>query len=345
MPTIYEIAQRAGVSAATVSKALNNYPRVNEKTREKVLEVALEMGYVPNVMAQSLRTKQSFLVGVIFSENVGIGLDHQFFSKVLEAFRHRIGSHGYDTIFITNSHDGKEISYLENCKYRKVDGAFIITTLEDDINMVKLIESKIKCVTTDMIIGSVPFVISDNEEGGRMAVHYLYERGHRKIGHIAGPLHTISAGERFKGYETGLAEVGLTFEENLMIQSERYDANIAYDITSEYLERFEAGDWPTALFVSSDLMALAVMKALKSKGIRVPEDISVIGYDDIEVASLVSPALTTIRQDTLAIGNMVADTLYRLITGESVASELPRIPVALVERETVRRLPITKSSV
>ncbi len=334
MPTIYEIAKAAGVSPGTVSKVFNNYDQINEKTKEKVMSVANDMGYMPNITAQSLKTKQSFLVGVVFSENVGIGLNHHYFSRILEEFRHRIGEYGYDTIFINNTYGDRKIGYLEHCKYRNVDAAFIITALSNEINMMKLLESKIKCVTTDMVVESTPFVMSNNEEGGRLAVHHLYEKGHRRIGQIAGPLNEISAGERFKGYEQGLKDVGLKFKQDWLIESQWSEATQAYDITLKYLDRFTKKTMPTAIFVSSDIMSLAVIKALKTKGYKVPEDVSIIGFDDIEVASLVTPALTTIRQNTDQIGRQVADVLYRLIQGEEVGV-IPRIPVELIARETV----------
>lgn len=336
MPTIYELAKKAGVSPGTVSKVFNNYSRINDKTREKVFRIAKEMNYVPNLNAQSLKTKQTFLVGIIFSENVGIGLDHQFFSSIIEKFRHRIGEFGYDTIFINNTLGNDEIGYLEHCKYRNVDGVFIITALPDEINMVKLLESKIKCVTTDMIVEHRPYVMSNNENGAEKAVEYLYQCGHRKIGHIAGPLDTISAGERCKGYLSGLERFGLKFETDLIIESKWFKYEEAYEATFEYINRFSDGELPTALFVSSDIMAIAVIKALKFSGLRVPEDISVIGFDDIEYARLSIPELTTIRQNTVEIGEKVADTLYKLIVNEEVEAEVTRIPVELVIRESVK---------
>lgn len=338
MPTIYDIAKKAGVSPATVSKVFNNYSQVNEKTKEKVHKIAKEMGYVTNLTAQSLKTNHSFLVGVVFSENVGIGLDHHFFSVLLEHFRYYMGNYGYDTIFINNTLGNKNLGYLDHCKYRNVDGAFIITALPDDINMSKLLESKIKCVTTDMLVDNIPYVMSNNFEGAKMAVEYFLNNGHTKIAHIAGPLNTMSAEERLNGYKAGLKQAGIDYNDQYVVQSKWYKFDDAYKATIELLENLSCVNRPTAIFVASDVMALAAVKAIKSKGLEVPKDISIIGFDDIELAGLVSPALTTIRQDTHLIGKTIADTLYNLIVDKNIQDSIPRTPVQLVIRETVRTI-------
>lgn len=335
MPTIYDIAKKAGVSPGTVSKVFNNYSQINEKTKEKVLKIAREMHYMPNPAASSLKTKQSFLVGVIFSENVGIGLDHPFFSKVLEFFRHKMGEYGYDTVFINNTLGNNEIGYLEHCKLRNVDGVFIITALMDELSMVKLIESKIKCVTTDMLVKQRPYVMSDNIGGGKMAVEYLHNMGHKRIAHLAGPLETISAGERLVGYQEALKALDMPFQEEYLVEADMFSFDAGYQATQELINRFEGKEMPTGLFVASDMMAIAALRAFRDRGIRVPEDVSIVGFDDIEVARSFIPALTTIRQDTKAIGEAVAHTLYRLIKEDILELDIPRIPVSLVERETV----------
>ena len=340
MPTIYEIAEKAGVAPGTVSKVFNNYKQINEKTREKVLAVAKEMGYVPNIAATSIKTNQSYLIGVIFPENVGIGLNHQFFSAILESFRNRMGEHGYDTIFINNKLGNNTIGYLDHCKYRNVDGAFIITALEDDLDVKKLLSSHIKCVTTDMVIDQIPYVLSDNLEGAKLAVNYLYEQGHRKIGHIAGPLSTMPGGERFEGYLQALDAHGISFDPKWMAESEWFTYEAAHAATLKYIDQFDTDSMPTALFVSSDLMALAVIDALSTKKLKVPDDVSIIGFDDIEIAKYATPKLTTIHQNTKQIGETVADTLYRSILDESHHIMVPRVPVSLVIRDSVKATPI-----
>jgi len=337
MITIYDIAKTAGVSPATVSKVFNNYSEVGQKTKDRVLKIAREMNYVPNMSAQSLKTKNSFLVGVIFSENMGIGLDHQFFSIVLESFRKEIGNYGYDTIFINNTLGNNKIGYLDHCQYRNVDGAFIITAQPDDLDIGKLLSSKIYCVTTDIIYGQRPYVASDNPHGGYLAVRYLFDKGHKKIAFISGPLTSLSSQERFAGYKLALEKLAIPYDERYYCESKRYHEDDSYMATSNLLNRFEKNpeDRPTAIFVGADILALGAMKAIREMGLKIPYDISIVGFDDIPMAKHVRPALTTIQQNKILIGKTVADILYRLMKQKSYSEAVPRIPVTLVERDSV----------
>jgi LacI family transcriptional regulator len=338
MPTIYDIAKVVGTSAATVSKVLNNYKDVSPTTREKVMAVAKEMGYVPNLTARSLKTNRSYLVGVVFSEDMGIGLEHQFFSVVLENFRQHIGKYGYDTIFINNMLGTNKIGYLDHCKYRNVDGVFIITTHPGDVDVNKLVESKIKCITTDLVLENTPTVISENHEGSKMAVHHFYENGHRRIGHIGAQRHSIAGLERHEGYVMGLKELGIEVDENYYIVSPEFNFQVTYETTMTYIDRFTRETMPTAIYVASDVMALGTIRALESKGYRVPEDVSIIGFDDISLAEYSRPALTTIRQKKDLIGITVADMLVKSIENGEVPTGIIRMPVELIVRDTVKNI-------
>lgn len=337
MSTIYDIAKKAGVSPTTVSKVFNNYTDVSQKTKEKVLRVAQEIGYVPNLSARSLKTNRSYLIGVVFSENVGIGLEHQFFSVVLESFRNSIGAYGYDTVFINNTLGNQKIGYLDHCKYRNVDGLFIITANPGDIDFSKLIESDIKCVTTDIIFENKPYVISDNYEGSKLAVNYFYDKGHRNIAHLSGPLEILAASQRDVGFREAMEERNLIINETNMIQSAMYKYDDAYKATKELFSRFTDENRPTALYASADIMAIAAMQALKDMNLNVPEDVSIIGFDDIALAKYASPQLTTVRQDKKRIGKEVAESIYKLINKEEVEHEVI-IPVSIVERASVKTL-------
>lgn len=337
MSTIYDIAKKAGVSPATVSKVFNNYSEVSRRTKEKVRKVADDMGYIPNISAQMLKTNKSFLVGIMFSEGVGIGLEHRFFSTVLESFRKEIGRFGYDTVFINKTVGDAEIGYLEHCNYRNVDGMFIITALENDVNVNKLKESSIKCVTTDIQYEGVPMISSDNVEGGRIAVKYLHEKGHKLIAHLSGPLDTLSAIERLQGFRKAVVELDLDYDPKYFIESSHYGYDAAYEAAETLLSRFDERHRPTAIFVGADIMAFGVYKALKDNGLSVPGDISIIGFDDLSASRFVSPELTTIAQNKKLIGCEVADTLVRLMNLETVHDKA-RIPVKLIERASVKAL-------
>ncbi|MBN1624405.1 MAG: LacI family DNA-binding transcriptional regulator [Clostridia bacterium] len=340
MPTIYDIAKVAGVSPATVSKVFNDYTDVSQKTKDKVMAVVAKMGYVPNLTAQSLKTNKSYLVGVMFSEDLGIGLEHQYFSVVLESFRKAIGAHGYDTVFINKTFGENEMGYLEHCKYRGVDGVFIITAQPDDIDVAKLLSSKIKCVTTDIRYKDTPLVASDNAGGSVQVVRYLYNMGHRRIAHIAGPRDTRAGRERFEGYIEGLKEVGLVYDPTYFAEVSWYDSQETYNLMKNFMRRFSPRNRPTAIYVGADIMAIGALQALESIGLSVPEDVSVVGFDDIQMAKFMSPALTTVFQNKELIGETVAHTLNKLMNNEKVDDYLPRIPVKMVERASVMKIDI-----
>lgn len=338
MPTIYDIAKVAGTSAATVSKVLNNYKDVSPITREKVLAIAKEIGYIPNLTARSLKTNRSYLVGVVFSEDMGIGLEHQFFSVVLEHFRQHIGKYGYDTVFINNTLGTNKIGYLDHCKYRNVDGVFIITTHPGDVDVNKLVDSKIKCVTTDLVLENTPSIISENREGSIMAVKHFYDNGHRRIGHVGAQKHSIAGLERYEGYVMALKELGIEMNEDYYIESPEFQYQATYDKVQEYLKRFTKSTIPTAIYVASDVMAIATIRVLESNGYNVPDDVSIIGFDDIALAEYSRPALTTIRQKKDLIGITVADTLVKSIESGELPTGIIRMPVELVVRDTVKNL-------
>ncbi len=335
MSTIYDIAKLAGVSATTVSKVFNDYNEVSQKTKDKVNRIAKEIGYVPNLGARSTRTKRSYLAGVVFSEDVGIGLEHQFFSVVLEAFRKEIGKYGYDTIFINKSVGKREVGYLDHSKYRNVDGLFIISAKANELDFDKLIASDFKCVTTDVKLDGIPTILSNNHEGVKQALDYLREMGHSKIGHIAGPKETIAGYERQDAFNTYIYDNNLNVEDMLTVESNSFNREAAKEVTLNLLKEKNR---PTALFVSADIMAIGAMEAIKEIGLRVPEDISIIGFDDIEVADMLSPKLTTIRQDKVKIGKSVANTLVKMIEDKSYEYKEERISTSLIIRETVNKL-------
>ena len=336
MATIYDISKLAGVSPTTVSKVLNNYSDVSQKTKDKVNKIIKEIGYVPNLGARSTRTKRSYLIGVVFSENLGIGLEHPFFSVVLEAFRGEVGSLGYDTIFINNKLGPNDMDYIDHSKYRNVDGLFIITALSEELDLKKLKASSIPCVTTDMIIPDMPYVLSDHRDGVKQAIDYLIKMGHKNIGHIEGPLDTIAGLERKEAFDAYIKDLGLKSNDTWPAQS--FSLEDGYQATLNLLENLDKNKRPSALFVSGDLMAIGAMEAIKSMGLSVPEDLSIIGFDGLEVGHMVSPKLTTIWQDKIQIGKLLAKTLIKHLEEPKAAWHDQRIKTELVIRDSVKKI-------
>lgn len=330
MVDIRDIARLAGVSTATVSKVLNNYTEVSDATKARILKIVEEVGYIPNSSARALSTKRTWLIGIVYSEHLHIGLEHNYFSGVLEAFKSEVESLGYDVVFIS----GKDIGYLKRCQVRNVDGVFVVTADMMDTGLTELFDSKIKCVTTDVPYKSIPLVYSDNRQGSILAIDHLIQLGHRRIAHIAGPLTTIAGQERLDGYRQGLVNAGIEFDASLVIEAAEYDSNSGYECMKKLLNLPQR---PTAVYVMCDLTALGVFHAINECGLKVGEDISVVGFDDIELASHIHPALTTVKQDRKAIGKALAQILNKSINHEKVDVRT-LIDTELVVRESTTPL-------
>lgn len=336
MVTIYDIAKKAGCSSSTVSKALNNSTTISKKRKEDIIAISRAMGYVPNSNARQLATKNSWSIGILFSEDLNIGLEHHFFSGVLQAFKTYVEELGYEVTFVAKKVGNQSLSYLEWCKYKSVDGVFIVTVDVDDVNLKELTEGVTPIVTVDNGVLNVPTIISDNYQGTRMVLDYLRLKGAQKIAHIAGPMRSFAAQERMDAYRDILRKAGVEIDEKLVIEANNYDfnsgKNALYQLISQY------GGIPDAIYAASDNIALGAIKALKELGYRVPEDVGVVGFDNIELTKYTSPSLTTISQDKVMIGREAAKHLIALINKEIERTPgiVKRVPVELIIRESTK---------
>lgn len=324
---IYELATKSGFSVSTVSKALNHTGRISEATREKILKVASELNYIPSYHAKALSLNKSWLIGIIYSDNLGIGFSHPHFSVILEGFKQEAEKEGYEITFINRNMGNRSMTYLEFCRYRQVEGVFIVNYYSLSKQVPQLIESGLPLVSSDAGFDDIPTITSNDILGGVLATQYLYDLGHKKIDHIAGPSYTISAQHRKKGFLQ-------VINEHHDIISNIYEAH-NYSIEDGHqqaLKIIEKNDLPTAIFVAGDWMALGVIQALKEHDIKVPEDISIIGYDDLDFLKYSQPALTTVSQNKLEIGKRAAQYLIQQINGETVSSL--DVDVEIIERET-----------
>lgn len=328
---IYELAKATGFSTSTVSKALNNTGRISEKTRKVILSKATELGYVASYYAKALSQKKSWIIAVIFSDNLGIGLSHPHFSVILENFKQEVENAGYEVTFVNRKMGNSEMSYLEFCTYRQVEGVFIANFYSLSNQLPELVASGMPIVSADGGDLEITTVTSDDIQGGRLATEYLIGLGHTKIYHIVGPFYTVAAQDRQKGFD-------LAMKANNAPEYKVYEAaNFGFeDGYNEAQKMIKDGDLPTAVFVSGDWMALGAIKAFKENEIEVPKDISVIGYDNMAFLEYSSPALTTISQNRRQIGITAANYLLKQIDGAEVESV--KIDVEVVERDTCRRL-------
>lgn len=312
MATIKDIAKVAGVSVTTVSRALNGYSDVNEKTRQKIKAIAEELRYSPNVLARSLVVNRTKTIGLIVSELSRSESKDNFTFEVLRGINDRAGELGYDLIlFSTTPKKQKEKTYTQLCRERRVDGAIILGIRTDDPYLGEVLESQIPCVLVDIPIetDSVGYVSTDNVLGAEKALRHLIANGHRRIAMINGHNQAFVSGERLEGYKRALQNAGLPFREDWVVNGGFREAEaerMAYDLLSRFPEI-------TAVFCASDLMALGTMKAARSLGRSIPENFSVVGYDDNLLASYASPPLTTIAQDEYQMGFEAAELLVGML--------------------------------
>ncbi|MCG1020219.1 LacI family DNA-binding transcriptional regulator [Sutcliffiella horikoshii] len=332
MTTIKDIARVAGVSVTTVSRALNGYSDVNQKTKKRIEEVAKELNYSPNTVARSLVMKKSKTIGLLVSDMNREGVKDNFTFEVLCGINEASANSDYDLVlFSTTSTKQSQKTYTQLCRERRVDGVILQGIKTNDPYLQEVVESDIPCVLVDIPKESdtVGYVTTDNVEGAKKAVAHLIERGHTNIAMINGHEKADVSMRRLQGYLEAINEQDLPFRHD-WVRNGDFKEKVAEEVAMELL-----ADNPeiTAVFCASDLMALGVLRAVKAIGKKVPEDIAVIGYDDITLASYSNPSLSTIRQDKFNLGHEAAILLIDMLEGKE-KSHARIIDTKLIIRES-----------
>ena len=304
MVRLVDVAKRCGVSVATVSKALSDKKDIGEETKEYIRQVCEEMGYLPNSSARALKMRRTYNLGVLLVEEDKSGLTHAYFSPIIEAFRSYAEDCGYDITFISNGKDGS-MSYLERAQYRGVDGVLVVCADYFQTGIPDLIRSQIPVVTIDHSFDNCSCVVSDNVQGMRDLIEFIYDRGHRRIAYIYGN-NTAVTQNRVASYYKSLEERGIDSPDTYVRSSVYRSPKHSHRITQELLD---LRNRPTCIIYPDDYSAIGGMNAIKERGFRIPEDISVAGYDGVYISQVLDPKLTTIRQDTEEIGRKAAEKL------------------------------------
>lgn len=334
--TIYTIAKALELSPGTISKVLNQNGNVSEFTRERVLKYIKEVGYVPAKSARNLKSKRTFTIGVVFTEALNIGLEHAFFSSLLQHFKSYVERFGYELSFIVRRLGGNEMSYLEWCMNKRVDGVYIVTGNDQDQGLIELIDSHIPSVSNDLIFEGLHSVVSDNAQGVYLALDYIKNDLKKdRVAYISGPLKAKQFQERYQAYQSYIKKEGWHQEKSSVVFTESFGDTSGYRAVLEMMALIK--ERPEVIFVASDDIALGVLKGLRDLKINVPEDIQIIGFDDMPFAKHFTPTLTTIAQDRLNLGEMAAKILISKIEQPDVKLEsLMRIQVKLIVRESTQ---------
>lgn len=309
MVSMKDIAKQCHVSVASVSKALNGYSDIGEETRNLIITTAHEMGYLPNSSARALKTKKSYNLGVLFVDAAMNGLTHEYFNHVLESFKYRAEEKGYDITFIAGNTAGQKMSFYERCRYRGVDGVLVacFKYYEEDIQ--DLIRSDLPVVTIDHTFEGKIAVVSNNVQGMEELVSYIYSMGHKKIAYIHGDDTPVTR-NRLSGFYRTTQRYGLEIPDEYVKASSYRDLEMAAKATGELLD---LPNPPTCIMYPDDYAAVGGMNEIRERGLRIPEDISITGYDGIDLVRMMEPKLTTLCQDTRKIGRMAAEKLISLI--------------------------------
>lgn len=307
MSNIREVAKRAGVSIATVSRAFTNPEKVSQSSLKKVMDAVDEVGYRPNMMARNFRSTKSYAVVVLVPDFANL-----FFSKVIRAIQETGKKHGYN-ILLGETRDSKEreADYLKLVETRQADGVIQLSPHipEQELLPQPHISAVAACGACDTPYTSVRM---DHVAASFAIVNYLISMGHRKIGCISGLSDNPHSRDRLKGYKQALAKAGIDFDESLL-----YEGNFTMQSGHDAGVYFaQLTPRPTAVFSMNDLMAVGAIKSFKENNIRVPQDISITGFDDLDFATYTDPALTTIRQPAEEMGKKAMLLLLQILDGK-----------------------------
>lgn len=342
MVDIRELARRGGVSVATVSRALNGRSDVSRATRERILALARSLGYSPNQSARTLVRRRSDTIGLVWDTGYeAAGRRQPFLSDILVGLKRALDDHGYHLMLLATSGARTTVdSYVREARQHSLDGMVLMGVDEHHPAVTALVSSDVPCVAVDLPLRGprASYVTSDNRAGAAAAVRHLYGLGHRAIATITGPLNLMPAVERLAGYRYELARLGLEQPDRYVAQGDFFLASGRAGMAG----LLALPDRPTAVFVAGDEMAIGALHAAADAGLRVPGDIAIVAFDDIEAASLVRPALTTVAQDRGAFGASAVSVLLSTIdraaaTDADLPTAVPAphiLPTRLVVRDS-----------
>lgn len=335
MVTIKDISKKCGVSPATVSKALNGYDDISPETVAAVRRAAKELNYIPNAAARLLKTNRSHNIGVLFIDDSMSGLTHEYFSHILNSVKEEAEENGYDITFISNNIGKQKMSMLQHCRYRNCDGVVIANVDFQNTEVLELVKSEYPVVTIDYSFDNASSVNSDNQEGSYSLVSYMADRGHRKIAFIHGE-HTLVTQKRISGYKNALEERGIEVPPEYIAEAIYHDVTSVRKATAAMLD---LPDPPTAILFPDDYAFMGGQAEILERGLSIPGDISVCGYDGVNLAKILDPKLTTWEQDTDALGRTAVRKLIERIGNPRTAiPEYIVVKGKLFEGETVKRI-------
>ena len=327
--TIIDIAEAAGVSVSTVSRVLNDKRDVSAETAQRVQKIIDELGYASSLAARGMRSRRTQVIGLIMPD-----VAEPYSYAVLQGVNRAIAQLDYDLIVYTNGDISKNTSadqeryYVSLLNGSITDGVVVVTPAATSFSTA----APLVAIDPNNESPDCPAVISTNHQGALEAMQYLTSLGHRRIGFITGREELVSSRRRLQGYRDGLVAVGIKVDEAL-IQTGDYSSQTAIGCANNLLSMDNP---PTAIFAANDRSAMSVYQVAEERGLRIPEDLSVIGFDNSLDASLADPKLTTVDQFVAEMGYIAIEMVMKLINGETLKSDLHKIQTKLVVRDSCR---------
>ncbi|MFC3414906.1 LacI family DNA-binding transcriptional regulator [Algoriphagus hitonicola] len=332
--TIKDIARELNVSSSTVSRALKDYPGISDETKRKVKELAEKLNYRPNAIALSLRKSRSYTIGVIIPEVV-----HFFFSTVISGIEEVAYSRGYNVILTqTNEKLAREKSSIETMLSNQIDGFLVSYSkeTEDFEHFSKLLDQGFPIVFFDRVpaIPNAINVMVDDYKGAFDAVTHLIHQGYERIAHLAGPKSLMISKERERGYRDALANHGMEINPEYIIECPVGTDDESQRITKDLFQNLEQK--PDAFFANNDMAAVGAMLACKAMGLRIPEDVGIVGFSNWQFCSMIDPSLSSVAQPGFNMGAKATEILLDIIEKKIEASEI-ELPVTLDTELLVRK--------
>jgi LacI family transcriptional regulator len=333
-PTIHDIARELKISASTVSRALNDNPRISLQTKEKIKAVADSLGYRPNTLASNLRNKKSNTIGIVVPL-----INRHFFSSVISGAEDVAYKAGY-TVVISQSNDlaAKEINIVQSMFSNRVDGLIISIAMQTDtFEHLKLFRKKhIPLVFFDRAVPEIETdkIVVDDFAGGYRVTQHLIDQGYKRIGHLAGPQNLMTYYNRKNGYMEALRKNGIPYDESLVI----INTLTSDEGVTAIQQLMDLPHPPDAVFCGNDTTALSLMIYLRDKGIRIPEDIGIVGFSNEPFSKVVSPSISTIAQPGFIMGQKAAELIIRKIENKERTYQTITLPTELIIRESSNRI-------
>ncbi len=331
MTTIREVAKLAGVAPITVSRVINKAGYISAETRQKVEEAVAQLGYVPNTLSQSLRWKQTGMLALVLTD-----VTNPFWTTVARGVEDAASNAGYHVILCnTDESPQKQESYLKALFEKRVDGLLLVPARDelDDIKQARKLNVPLVVLDRRLSQPITDSVRCDSEDGAYQLTRLLLDRGHRQIALLTGSAHVATAVDRLNGYRRAFREASLSEGSEIVFYG-AFTLESGLEMAQQVLER---NPRPTAIFAANNFIALGVLKSMHAAGLRVPEDISVVGFDDLPTSMLIDPVLTVAAQPAYEMGAQATKMLIERLTGNN--PEAPQeivLPVEIVERKSVK---------